>query len=95
MQKFKLHLSAVFVVILLLVAVSISSCNSDYPHHSVAEGKQNMIVYKLERCDDGKYGTYKYAITDATGAGWTLYSFKKFELGDTLSIENGYHSQGK
>lgn len=76
---------------ILLVTVLFSACgnHNNYPHHTVCEGKQNMIVYKLEKCDDSKYGTYKYAITDASGKDWTLYSFSKFNIGDTIRISNG------
>lgn len=72
---------------LVLVAVFITSCG--YPHHTVCEGRQNMIVYKMEKVDNAKYGTYKYAVTDASGKGWKLYSFTRFEIGDTLRISNG------
>lgn len=68
----------------LLAAFLFTAC--EYPPHKVFEGKQNLIVYKVEKIDDAKNGTYKYAITDATGKGWTLISFKKFKVGDTLHI---------
>jgi hypothetical protein len=73
--------------VLACVFLSLTSCD-DYPYHSVFEGKQLLIVYKAEKIDDAKYGTWKYAITDATGKDWTLKSFQKFQVGDTLRISN-------
>lgn len=67
--------------------LSLTSCD-DYPYHSVFEGKQALIVYKAEKVDDAKYGTWKYAVTDASGQDWTLRTFQKFEIGDTLRISN-------
>ena len=73
--------------VLACVFLSLTSCD-DYPHHIVFEGKQLLIVYKAEKIDDAKYGTWKYAITDATGKHWTLKTFQKFQVGDTLRISN-------
>lgn len=73
--------------VLACVFLSLTSCDG-YPHHSVFEGKQLLIVYKVEKVDDAKYGTWKYAVTDATGEDWTLKTFQKFEVGDTLRISN-------
>ena len=69
----------------LLVAFMFTSCDG-YPQHTVCEGQQNMIVFKAEKYEQDKYGIYKYAITDASGKDWRLYSFSKFEIGDTLRI---------
>lgn len=69
----------------VLVAFLFTSCN-DYPHHTVVEGRHNMIVYKVERLHNAKQGDYRYAVTDATGKGWELRSFTKYNLGDTLRI---------
>jgi hypothetical protein len=69
----------------LLATVLFTSCD-DYPHHTVVEGKQNMIIYKVERLDSPRDGDYRYAVTDATGQGWELRSFTKYNLGDTLRI---------
>jgi len=63
----------------------LTSCD-DYPGHSVYEGRQLLIVYKVEKVDNPKYGTFKYAVTDATGKDWTLVTFQKFNIGDTLNI---------
>ena len=87
MKKLNLTQKARYCGYILLVAVLFSACN--YPFHTVCEGKQNLIVYQIEKCDDAKYGTYKYAVTDASGKGWTLYSFNQFAIGDTLRISNG------
>ena len=73
-----------YVFYLVLVTFLFTAC--EYPSHKVYEGRQNLIVYKVEKIDDSKNGTYKYAITDATGKGWTLKSFNKFKVGDTLRI---------
>jgi hypothetical protein len=73
--------------VLACVFLSITSCDN-YPVHSVYEGKQRLIVYKAEKIDDAKYGTWKYAITDAIGNDWTLISFQQFQVGDTLRISN-------
>ena len=73
--------------VLACVFLSLTSCDY-YPHHSVFEGKQLLIVYKAEKIDDARYGTWKYAVTDASGNGWTLKSFQKFQVGDTLRISN-------
>lgn len=70
---------------LVLTTFLFASCD-DYPVHMVFEGHQNMIVYKVEKINDAKYGDYKYAVTDASGKGWELRSFTKFEIGDTLRI---------
>lgn len=48
-------------------------------------GKQNLIVYKVEKIDS-QYGNFKYAVTDATGKGFTLYCFNEYQIGDTLKI---------
>ena len=87
MKKLNLMQKTRYCGYILLVAVLFSACN--YPFHTVCEGKQNLIVYQIEKCDDAKYGTYKYAVTDASGKGWTLYSFNQFAIGDTLRISNG------
>ena len=87
MKKLNLTQKARYCGYILLVAVLFSACN--YPFHTVCEGKRNLIVYQIEKCDDAKYGTYKYAVTDASGKGWTLYSFNQFAIGDTLRISNG------
>ena len=87
MKKLNLTQKARYCGYILLVAVLFSACN--YPFHTVCEGKQNLIVYQIEKCDDAKYGTYKYAVIDASGKGWTLYSFNQFAIGDTLRISNG------
>lgn len=71
---------------LLLLSMIITSCGGGYPHHTIVEGRQLFVVYKVEKIDDTKYGTFKYAVTDASGEGWTLYSFQEFEIGDTLRI---------
>ena len=70
---------------LVLATFLFASCDG-YPEHTVCEGRQNMIVYKVEKINDAKYGDYKYAVTDASGKGWELRSFTKFEIGDTLRI---------
>ena len=88
MKKLNLMQKASYCGYILLVSVLFSACNN--PFHTVCEGKQNLIVYKIKKCDDAKYGTYKYAVTDASGKGWTLYSFNQFAVGDTLRISNGY-----
>ena len=69
------------------------SCDESFPRDSVYEGKQNLIVYKIEEIKEGSkeqelYRKYKYAISDASGKGWTLKSFQKFNIGDTLRITN-------
>ena len=74
-------------VVLECVFLSLTSCD-DYPHHSVFEGRQLLIIYKAEKVDDAKYGAWRYAVTDATGKDWTLMTFQKFEVGDTLRISN-------
>ena len=70
----------------LLCVVLFTACDNDYPHHTVAVGKQNLIVYKAEKVNKPKYGNFKYAVTDATGKDWTLYCFDEFKVGDTLRI---------
>lgn len=73
---------------ILLVAILFTACNG-FPRHIVCEGKNLMIVYKAQECNNAKYGKYVYAITDASGQSWTLYSFQKFSIGDTIRISNG------
>lgn len=81
-------------ILVLTFIVTILFCygchpNNGFPLHTVAEGKQNLIVYKAEKCDSNKhYGPYKYAVTDASGKGWTLYSYNCYQIGDTLRITN-------
>ena len=87
MKKLNLIQKARYCGYILLVAVLFSACNN--PVHTVCEGRQNLIVYKIEKCDDVKYGTFRYSVTDASGKGWTLYSFNQFAIGDTLRISNG------
>jgi hypothetical protein len=77
----------ILYTVLVCVFLSLTSCNN-YPVHSVFEGKQLLIVYKAEKIDNAKYGSFQYAVTDATGRGWTLKTFQKFEVGDTLCISN-------
>ncbi len=82
MKNLKTKLS--YTLYILLATFLFTAC--EYPSHKVYEGRQNLIVYKVEKIDDTKNGTYKYAITDATGKGWTLKSFSEFNIGDTLRI---------
>ena len=82
--KFKTKLS--YTLYTLLVAVLFTACGTQFPGHTVAIGNQNCIVYKIEKIDEPKYGTFKYAVTDATGVGWTLYTFEQYQIGDTLKI---------
>tara|TARA_R110001606_G_scaffold77858_2_gene179901 strand:- start:66 stop:323 length:258 start_codon:yes stop_codon:yes gene_type:complete len=74
-----------YAIYTLLVAFLFTACDN-YPYHKVFVGKQNLIVYKVERINDSKNGTFKYAITDATGKGWTLKTFEVYQVGDTLKI---------
>lgn len=74
-----------YALCILLAAFLFTACDG-YPVHTVCEGRQNMIVYKVEKIDSPRHGTYKYAVTDASGKGWELRSFTKFEIGDTLRI---------
>lgn len=83
MTKIKSKLSYAFCI--FSVTFLFSSCDG-YPLHKVCEGRQNMIVYKMEKINDAKYGDYKYAVTDATGKGWEFRSFTYFKIGDTLRI---------
>jgi len=76
-----------YALCILLATFLFASCDG-YPVHTVCEGRQNMIVYKVEKINDAKYGDYKYAVTDATGKDWTLKTFQKFQVGDTLRISN-------
>jgi hypothetical protein len=69
----------------LLCVVLFTACDG-YPHHTVTVGKQNCIVFKAEKVDNAKYGTFKYAVTDASGKDWTLYTFEEYKVGDTLKI---------
>ena len=89
MKKLNLFQKISYCGYMLLFVVLFTACD-DYPNTIVCEGKENMIVYKIDKCDNPKYGIYRYAVTDVTGVGWTLYSFKKFNIGDTLHISNGY-----
>ena len=73
-----------YALYILLATFLFTAC--EYPSHKVYEGRQNLIVYKVEKIHNTKYGTYIYAITDATGKGWTLKSFSEFKVGDTLRI---------
>lgn len=76
-----------FIIILFLF----SSCdenNTNYPFHSVYDGNAPLIIYKMEKITDNKYGDWKYAVTDGSKKGWTLVSFNKFNVGDTLYISN-------
>jgi hypothetical protein len=41
---------------------------------------------KAEKVNHAKYGTFKYAVTDASGKDWTLYTFEEYKVGDTLKI---------
>ena len=74
-----------YTLYILLVAFLFTACDG-YPLHTVIEGKQLMIVYKMEKIDNPKNGTYKYAVTDASGRDWELQSFQVFAIGDTLRI---------
>jgi hypothetical protein len=89
-MKLKLNTKLRYSLYLVLACVflSLTSCDDGYPYHSVFEGKQRLIVHKVEKIDDAKYDTWKYAITDATGKDWTLKSFQQFQVGDTLRISN-------
>ena len=69
----------------MLVAVFFVGCN-EYPRHTVCEGITTMVVYKSEKYDKIEYGKYKYAITDASGGGWTFVSNQKYNVGDTIRI---------
>lgn len=69
----------------LLVVVFFIGCE-EYPHHTVCEGATTMIVYKSEKNDKIEYGKYKYAITDASGKGWTFFSNQTYNVGDTIRI---------
>ena len=71
----------------ILFAVLFSACNRHI--HTVCEGRQNLIVYEIKKCNDSEYGTFIYYVTDASGKGWVLYSFNQFAIGDTLRISNG------
>lgn len=73
-----------YLILALLIFVTLSSCNN--PIHTVWEGKQNMIIYRVEKVDGVDANTYKYAISDASGKGWTLYSNTQFNIGDTVKI---------
>jgi hypothetical protein len=77
-----------YTLYILLVAFLFTSCDG-YPIHTVVEGDQAMIVYKMEKIDAGlsKNGKYIYAVTDASGTGWKLKSDKVFAVGDTLKID--------
>lgn len=44
-----------------------------------------MIVYECKKVDDIKYGTYRYLIINGSYK-WVLYSFQKFNIGDTIII---------
>lgn len=85
MKNLKTKLS--YAIYTLLCVVLFMACR-EYPHHTVALGRQNCIVFKAEKVDNVKYGTFKYAVTDASGKGWTLYTFKEYKVGDTLKINN-------
>ena len=84
-KKMKNKLSYVFS--LIIVVALFTACDS-YPSAVVLVGHQNLIVYKSERITNPKNGDYKYAVTDASGYGWTLYSFDKYSIVDTLYISN-------
>jgi len=77
-----------YTLYILLVAFLFTSCDV-YPLHTVVEGNQAMIVYKIKKIDTGlsKNGNYIYAVTDASGAGWKLQSTKVYAIGDTLKID--------
>ena len=76
-------------VYLVLLTTLFTSCEESniYPHHTICEGK-HMIVYMASKSTNSEYkhGKYKYAITDATSKGWTLFSNKKYNIGDTIYI---------
>ena len=66
------------------------SCTG-YPFNTIYEGKKSMIIYKMEDItgyEEAQFGRYKYAVTDAYGAGYTLFSFNKYSIGDTIYISN-------
>ena len=76
-----------YVLGLLIVVLFVScSLTGGYPLHTVAVGHQNLIVYKCEKINDQKYGTYRYAIADTSGKDWTLYTFEQYNIGDTVYI---------
>lgn len=84
METLKKLFKSVFVIAVASCYL-FTSC-SDFPHHIVCEGKGLMIVYKIEECNNEKWGKYEYAITDASGKGWGFFSFQKFNIGDTIRI---------
>ena len=67
------------------MAVLFVGCK-DYPYHTVREGSTTMIVYKSEKNDKIEYGKYKYAISDASGKGWTFVSNQMYNIGDTIKF---------
>lgn len=77
-------------VIITLVILLLGSCfrnsNDNYPYHRVYEGRELFIIYKCEIIKNSPYGNFKYAVTDASGKGWTYISFEKFQVGDTLHL---------
>lgn len=79
----------IYAFVFVLLLISCDNTNISFPFHTVYEGRQNMIVYRVEKVSnpDGDIsisGKYKYAVTDASGKGFTLYSFTKYDIGDTL-----------
>lgn len=83
MKNFRLNTMYLYLV---LVALLFVGCDDGYPHHTVCEGTTTMIVYKSEKYDEIQYGKYKYAITDASGQGFSFISNQKFNVGDTIRI---------
>lgn len=75
------------ILLFIAIIVLFYSCTDGYPMHTVC-GSQSLIIYKMEKVNDKRYGTFKYAVSDLSGKGWTLYSFKQFSVGDTLHISN-------
>lgn len=71
--------------IILLFPILFYSCTIGFPADTVIQGNSLFVVYKAEEMNN-EYGKYKYAIKDATDYGWTLFSFDKYSIGDTIYL---------
>ena len=73
----------------VLACVFLSSCvDRSYPTDIVSVADKPMIIYKAEKLEEktGYGNTYRYAITNATKKGYTLYTVEKYNVGDTLVL---------
>lgn len=89
-MKNKITIYLRHTIFIVLACAFLTSCQmrESFPRDKVFEGNGLLIIYKVEKIKNDKYGDYKYGILDATEHGWTLKSFEKFSVGDTLRITN-------